>query len=76
MPFDQNSSISDEELREMLFGDETENPEKVKNTINFMVPSYTFQSGIGFSDNPLYGPLFNKRQLIWKIRLKVFSDRK
>ena len=68
---DQNSSISDEELREMLFGAETVKSKKVKNTINW-VPSYTLESGVGFSDNPLYGPFVKKEATYLESSLEGF----
>ena len=55
----------------MLFGDSTEKTEKSSNSIN-LVPSYTFQSGIGFSDNPLYGPYIQQEATYWENSLEGF----
>lgn len=54
---DQNNSITDQELREMLFGDTASisTAQNIERKIKW-IPSYTLESGIGFSDNPLYGP--------------------
>lgn len=54
---DQNNSITDHELREMLFGDTASisTAQNIERKIKW-IPSYTLESGIGFSDNPLYGP--------------------
>ena len=68
---DQNNSISDEELREMLFGNETVESEKVKNTITW-IPSYTLESGVGFSNNPLYGPFVQQEATYLETSLEVF----
>ena len=54
----------------MLFADlpsETPNKKKIKWT-----PSYTFETGVGFSDNPLYGPFVQDEATFWENSLEGF----
>ena len=55
----------------MLFGEEIENSEKSRRSIN-LVPSYTLQSGIGISDNPLYAPFIQQEAVYWENSLEGF----
>ena len=70
LALDQNNSISDEELREMLFGEALPQAQE-KKTINW-VPSYTLESGVGFSDNPLYGPFVQQEATYLESSLEGF----
>ena len=54
------NEISEEEIKDMLFGEDTvskepqqveESPEKKK-----WIPSFSAKLGLGYSDNPMYGP--------------------
>ena len=54
----------------MLFRDtpaEPPNKKKIKWT-----PSYTFETGVGFSDNPLYGPFVQEEATFWENSLEGF----
>ena len=62
--------FSDEELSEMLFGDNAVVPLE-KNKIKWL-PSYTLELGIGFSDNPLYGPFLQEEATFWENSLEGF----
>ncbi|NBQ03649.1 MAG: hypothetical protein EBU27_10665, partial [Opitutae bacterium] len=67
---DESNLYSDEELYEMLFRDtspEPPNKKKIKWT-----PSYTFETGVGFSDNPLYGPFVQEEATFWENSLEGF----
>ena len=67
---DESNLYSDEELYEMLFRDtpaEHPNKKKIKWT-----PSYTFETGVGFSDNPLYGPFVQEEATFWENSLEGF----
>ena len=55
----------------MLFGNQTVESEKVKNTISW-IPSYTLESGVGFSDNPLYGPFVQHEATYLETSLEGF----
>ena len=70
LALDQKNSISDEELREMLFGEALPQAQE-KNTINW-VPSYTLESGVGFSDNPLFGPFVQQEATYLESSLEGF----
>ena len=71
--FDQNSSISDDELSEMLFGNESvDYPENNDDQRILWIPSYTIESGIGFSDNPLFGPFIQQEATYWENSLEGF----
>ena len=69
---DQNNSISDEELREMLFGDNPENSLQKTKTKVSLTPSYTLESGMGYSDNPLFGPFIQQDSVYWENSLEGF----
>ena len=62
--------FTDEELRKMLFGDNA--PEPLEKTKIKWLPSYTLESGIGFSDNPLYGPYLEEEATFWENSLEGF----
>ena len=67
---DESNLYSDEELYEMLFKDtpaEPTNKKKIK-----WSPSYTFETGVGFSDNPLYGPFVQEEATFWENSLEGF----
>jgi hypothetical protein len=67
---DESNLYSDEELYEMLFMDTAAKPpnkKKIKWT-----PSYTFETGVGFSDNPLYGPFVQEDATFWENSLEGF----
>ena len=36
------------------------------------IPSYTFETGVGFSDNPLYGPFVQEEATFWENSLEGF----
>ena len=54
----------------MLFGDNAVVPLE-KNKIKWL-PSYTLELGIGFSDNPLYGPFLQEEATFWENSLEGF----
>ena len=55
--FDSNSTVSEEELYRMLFGENNweSKDEPVPEAVGWF-PSYSGEIGVGYSDNPLYGP--------------------
>ena len=67
---DESALYSDEELYEMLFQDTPGEPPK-KKKIKW-IPSYTFEAGVGFSDNPLYGPFVQEEATFWESSLEGF----
>ncbi len=71
---DGNPSFSDEELRQMLFGDETADQliERPSSPKIKWIPAYAIESGIGFSDNPLYGPFIREEAAYWENSLEGF----
>ena len=67
---DESNLYSDEELYEMLFRDTSAEP-PIKKKIKW-IPSYTFETGVGFSDNPLYGPFVQEEATFWESSLEGF----
>ena len=54
----------------MLFGDT--DADLVDKTKIKWTPSYTFETGVGFSDNPLYGPFVQEEATFWENSLEGF----
>ena len=70
---DQNSTLSDEELSQMLFGtNPSENVEFTETKKAPWVPSYSGEIGIGYSDNPLYGPFVRQDTSFLETSLEAF----
>ena len=73
---DQNSTLSDEELSQMLFGtNPSENVEFTETKKAPWVPSYSGEIGIGYSDNPLYGPFVRQDTSFLETSLEAFFIR-
>ena len=66
----EDNIYSEEDLYEMLFGDT--NADLVDETKIKWTPSYTFETGVGFSDNPLYGPFVQEEATFWENSLEGF----
>ena len=57
----------------MLFGnDSVDYAEKINDQGISWIPSYTIESGIGFSDNPLFGPFIRQEATYWENSLEGF----
>lgn len=70
---DQNNSFSDEELRKMLFGDNSSdslNENKTRKA--HWISSYSGETGAGYSDNPLYGPFIHQEAAYVESSLEAF----
>ena len=73
---DQNSTLSDEELSQMLFGTSPViNLEVTKTKTVPWIPSYSGEIGIGYSDNPLYGPFIRQDTSFLETSLEAFFIR-
>ena len=66
----EDNIYSEEDLYEMLFGDT--DADLVDETKIKWTPSYTFETGVGFSDNPLYGPFVQEEATFWENSLEGF----
>lgn len=70
---DQNNTFTDEELREMLFGDSTaEISPETSTPKSEWIPSYSGEFGVGYSDNPLYGPFVREDAVHLETSLEAF----
>ena len=67
-----SDSVTDEELREMLFGEATSGILKPKAR---WVPSSTIELGVGYSDNPLYAPFVREDTAYVEVSSEVFLMR-
>jgi hypothetical protein len=70
---DNNQSLTDEELREMIFGEgfAPQIKEEIKPNQTW-IPSYSGKNGIGYSDNPLYGPFIREDAAYYDSSLEAF----
>lgn len=70
---DSNSSLSEEELNVMLFGENTWELAEEKETVTAQwLPSYSGDLGVGYSDNPLYGPFLREDSYYIESSLEAF----
>ena len=68
-----SSSLSDEELREMLFGEDYQvEGESFDQPRMTWIPSYSGEMGGGYSDNPLYGPYLREEAAFLESSIEAF----
>lgn len=72
-PTTQESEISDDEIRKLLFGEESNWYQFIEEEkLPLWIPSYSGKIGLGYSDNPKYGSQIREDSTYWELESEFF----